>query len=212
MIITEEFIKFKIKRNKASAKSRGYKYSLTKQNMRNLMAENYCQYSGHPFADDEKHSFHLTLERIDNSKGYVPGNVIPVCQLANKIKSNLNTIDDLVGERARIATKVENRKIHIKNDKNAYAKRLNSLSKLESEFPKFPDFTKHDEEVEKTNTTLKNLINNVKDHRKHLEYDMLKLDMIDKTINTLTMKQDLGYKYLTRPQKVWRKLTNWIRR
>lgn len=36
----------------------------------------------------------LTLDRVDNSKGYVPGNVVACCHAANALKAKLECPDD----------------------------------------------------------------------------------------------------------------------
>lgn len=46
----------------------------------------HCFYTGEKFTKGNN----LTLERIDNDKGYIVGNVIPVCNDANAKKSNFD--------------------------------------------------------------------------------------------------------------------------
>lgn len=72
-----------------NAKSRGVEFSLTLNDFRRLLMKKRCAYTGialtlhkegHPKNAD------LTIERIDNQRGYVNGNCIAVCAAANSVK------------------------------------------------------------------------------------------------------------------------------
>lgn len=84
-MITDEQIRAKEKQLRISAERRGYKLTLSHENIRRLLEETKCQYTGVEFDSDNIRSF----ERVDNTLGYEPGNVIPVTVRVNKIKSNL---------------------------------------------------------------------------------------------------------------------------
>lgn len=81
------------------AKSRGIEFGLTFQSMKNLMSAKKCYYTGITLTEpaglqDDQVSFgrlasDRTIDRIDGSKGYVPGNVVACCNAANNIKSQL---------------------------------------------------------------------------------------------------------------------------
>lgn len=75
-----------------NAKNRGIEFSLTLNDFRRLLMKKRCAYTGialtihkegHPKNAD------LTIERIDSTKGYVPGNCISVCSAANSVKGVL---------------------------------------------------------------------------------------------------------------------------
>lgn len=82
-------------RNKATdAKSRGLDFKLTLLDFRRLMQRQRCDYTGRQmtFRTDtvsKQLDTDLTVERIDNNEGYVPGNCIAVCKAANAFKSVL---------------------------------------------------------------------------------------------------------------------------
>jgi septal ring factor EnvC (AmiA/AmiB activator) len=60
-------------------------------NINKLLSATHCEYTGVPFDDTNP----MSVERIDNSLGYIPGNVIPVATMVNQIKSD-NDFDKLL--------------------------------------------------------------------------------------------------------------------
>lgn len=71
---------------------RGKDFQLTLSQFRNLYKRRYCAYTGVALAykRDENGKTppnFATLERIDNLKGYVMGNVVVVAHEANQVKS-----------------------------------------------------------------------------------------------------------------------------
>lgn len=80
--------------NKAkNAKLRSIKFDMSLLTFSNIKNQSVCAYSGLPFDDTEHGS--LSLERIDNSIGYIDGNVIPVRREYNTLRGDLTseTID-----------------------------------------------------------------------------------------------------------------------
>lgn len=80
-------------KNKAqSAIDRGLVWGLSIVSLRNLLRAKVCPYTGLvltvPRNSHPKHS-DLTIDRIDSSKGYVPGNVMAISRAANNFKSIL---------------------------------------------------------------------------------------------------------------------------
>ena len=75
------------------AEKKGIEFTLSFAQYKRLMTRKTCAYSGLRFSElNEKRAWKiewlgLTLDRIDNLKGYVPGNVVPVCNGINQIKS-----------------------------------------------------------------------------------------------------------------------------
>lgn len=80
-------------RNKIDdARQRGLEFSLTLMEFRRLFTRKRCEYTNLPLEvsrneNGKLNNNSLTLERVDNSQGYVQGNVIAVCKAANGIKS-----------------------------------------------------------------------------------------------------------------------------
>lgn len=72
------------------AKKSGIEFKLTFAQFKRIMQRKRCAYSGIEFADISKPENNwqkITIDRIDNKKGYIPGNVIAVCNGVNNIKS-----------------------------------------------------------------------------------------------------------------------------
>lgn len=70
-----------------SAGERNIEWDLTLADVRRLMRRKVCAYTGLRFEDTDK--LRMTLERIDNKKGYTTENVIPVCFFANQLKNEM---------------------------------------------------------------------------------------------------------------------------
>lgn len=78
------------KRN--NALSRGIKFTMTLQSMRNLMGAKKCYYTGVPLTNPSAgyaKASDRTIDRIDPSKGYEPGNVVACCHAANQLKAQV---------------------------------------------------------------------------------------------------------------------------
>ena len=75
-----------------TAKIRGYDCNLTKEAYADLVKDP-CFYCGGFFGrfEDAGGSF---LDRIDNSKGYVEGNVLPCCGFCNKSRGDRFTVEE----------------------------------------------------------------------------------------------------------------------
>lgn len=72
-----------------SADKRGLDFNLTDANVRKLLNQKVCYYTGVEFDSDDDPLNVKTFERIDDSKGYVHGNVVAVTLRANRIKNML---------------------------------------------------------------------------------------------------------------------------
>lgn len=74
-----------------NAHSRGIAFKLTLQGMTNLMRAKRCYYTGvvltEPRSGQPLRATDRTIDRIDGSKGYIPGNVVACCNAANHLKS-----------------------------------------------------------------------------------------------------------------------------
>jgi hypothetical protein len=75
------------------AKKSGTEFTLSFSEYKRLMNRKTCAYSGLRFSELDEHNawknpwLGITLDRIDNSKGYIPGNVVPICNGINQLKS-----------------------------------------------------------------------------------------------------------------------------
>lgn len=72
---------YKSKLNDASR--RGKEIELTEEQYEKLMSHPTCDYTGVLLTNETR-----SLERLDNSKGYIPGNILVVSKTANQLKSN----------------------------------------------------------------------------------------------------------------------------
>lgn len=83
-----------------NALNRGIEFGLSIVEFRQLLTRKKCAYTGinltlHKNGNPDKTD--LTIERIDDSKGYVKGNCIAVCYAANNIKSVFEDPNTLLG-------------------------------------------------------------------------------------------------------------------
>lgn len=78
------------KRKNDSCRSRGIEWGLSLVSVRNLLRSRTCPYTGktmtRPKGGGPNLATDITVDRIDNSKGYVPGNVIACSHIANNFK------------------------------------------------------------------------------------------------------------------------------
>lgn len=81
-----------------SATRRNKEFSLTLLYLNNIMKQTHCAYSGVKFSDDKSSGDYMTLERLDNSKGYIDGNVIPVAHVFNSLRGS-KTVEQLIAQR-----------------------------------------------------------------------------------------------------------------
>ena len=72
-----------------SANSRGLEFNLTDANIRKLLNTKMCYYTGVAFNENNDPLNIITFERVDDTKGYVQGNVVAVTLRANRIKNLL---------------------------------------------------------------------------------------------------------------------------
>lgn len=71
-------------RTRNGAKQRGRVFTLTKQEFEPYCAVVSCEFCGVEFDSDNAKS----IDRIDNAKGYEPGNIACLCVACNRMKSN----------------------------------------------------------------------------------------------------------------------------
>lgn len=72
-----------------SARDRKIEFNLSLKDYKNLLRRKTCPYSGKTLiSHGENHN--MSIDRIDNSKGYIKGNVIACDIIANRHKDNLS--------------------------------------------------------------------------------------------------------------------------
>lgn len=85
MKLDEQELKKRFESKKRDARKRGIDFKLTLDDLKVLFLRNngYCDYTGVPF-DNDKHK--ISIERIDDKKGYERGNVCLTSAQVNRIK------------------------------------------------------------------------------------------------------------------------------
>lgn len=72
-----------------SAERKGLEFTLTQEQVVELVAPMVCSVSGLPLTTEEHQGpWGPSIDRIDNSKGYVPGNVRLTCWMFNRAKAH----------------------------------------------------------------------------------------------------------------------------
>lgn len=87
----DEYAAVKYLQTMRNARRRGLDFDLTFNDIKRLVSKTHCQYTGLPFnphCDELK----LTLDRRDNKKGYVKGNVVACLNKINCLKNELTEI------------------------------------------------------------------------------------------------------------------------
>lgn len=77
-----------LKASRGNAKARGLEHTITLQDIK---IPDVCPYLGIKLTSEingKNNASTLSLDRIDNTKGYVPGNIQVISRLANNMKSN----------------------------------------------------------------------------------------------------------------------------
>jgi len=83
------YIAKKLIRLEQSANKRGIEFDLSFSDVKRLLNTKRCYYSRVELTDVEEDPNQRSLERVDNNKGYVKGNVVACSRRLNSIKSNL---------------------------------------------------------------------------------------------------------------------------
>ena len=92
--IARKYVEFYDSRTKE-----GKSVELSFTSFKNLMRAKKCAYTGVKLTDKEpgkQRASDRTIDRIDNSNGYVKGNVVAVCFSANNFKSRLENPNSLL--------------------------------------------------------------------------------------------------------------------
>ena len=92
--MNDYFIAKKYISMKESAEKRGITFDLPLQSLINIMKANKCFYTGVLLNDIENDPNKRTIDRIDNSKGYIKGNVA-ACSLSFNQRKGCITKEDV---------------------------------------------------------------------------------------------------------------------
>ncbi|QPB12331.1 anti-termination [Providencia phage PSTCR6] len=122
-MITKEQKYFQTYQN---AKRRNKEFKLSLRTVENLLSQTHCSYSGKPF-NEKIPKERLSFERIDNTLGYVDGNVIAVQEVYNKARGNLSLEEfaNMGSQPSKDASKKINQKIQLER----YYDKLKKLTK-----------------------------------------------------------------------------------
>lgn len=77
-----------------NAKDRGLEFTITFQSMKNMLKAKKCYYTGLPMTRQigaNQRGSDVTIDRVDSSKGYIPGNVVACSYAANQLKSQVES-------------------------------------------------------------------------------------------------------------------------
>lgn len=85
----EEQIAKKYIQLSTSASKRGKDFNLTLKDIEELLEVKTCFYTGVMLNSLHKDNYQRTIDRVDNNKGYVKGNVVACSHLSNQIKNEL---------------------------------------------------------------------------------------------------------------------------
>lgn len=88
-------------RKVTKAEQSGHEFTLTFNQYKRLMLRKTCYYSGIPLTPgpnpgETATQTSRTLDRIDNSLGYIEGNVVAACRGVNQFKATLESEDSIV--------------------------------------------------------------------------------------------------------------------
>ena len=72
-----------------SASTRNKDFNLTRTDIRRLLERKTCFYTGLPFSTREGSPYIRTIDRVNAEHGYVKGNVVACCKMANEFKNQL---------------------------------------------------------------------------------------------------------------------------
>lgn len=86
ILFTEKTLKERYNYKKINARKRNIKFDLSFENFVIVMSQPTCFYTGIPY----KSAKEISLERVDNSKGYVEDNVVSCNGYINMLKGDLS--------------------------------------------------------------------------------------------------------------------------
>lgn len=162
------------------------------------MQETTCAYTGETFGTQEEKI--LSFDRVDNTIGYEPGNVIPVTTHANQLKSNY-TIEELL----ELAEKTPKR-------------HLGFVGSVESQI------AKKDQKIQSRKTQIADLERLLRKDIEDLETLRLEKEKANAAVDSsvrdgiiysnmaqvLLQQKNIGHKYMTRWQRFTHGVSSYI--
>jgi hypothetical protein len=187
-LTTHFLIKTKLAQIKKSASDRGYECTLTYSNVKKLLSEKTCQYTGEEMSSTNL----ITFERVDNTKGYIPGNVIPVLRKANHLKGDLDSVG-LKSKSIRIKHRHNNALVHENNLLTQLDEKIKRREKAiaEMQAANLKDLQKK--------SLVENRISNLKNK---IKLDLEGAELCIKIASMIDNNKNLGSKYITKYQKL----------
>ena len=91
----------------ASAKDRGIEFTMSFTCFKNLMRAKRCYYTKELFVNDKGHHRKRTIDRIDNKKGYVHGNVVACSNKINAIKNTWESQNVSLADLEKLIKKIK---------------------------------------------------------------------------------------------------------
>lgn len=92
--VTDEKVANKYLNLLKSARRRNLEFNLSFGDIRRLLQAPACYYTGEVFTNVDANDDHFkTIDRVDNEKGYVKGNVVACTNVFNQIKGGLTLTD-----------------------------------------------------------------------------------------------------------------------
>jgi len=77
-----------------NAKQKGHEFDLSFVEFKRLMTRKYCSYSGIELTEDKEKFSSRTIDRTDNSLGYIKGNVKTIAYGVNMLKAQTENPDN----------------------------------------------------------------------------------------------------------------------
>ena len=87
-----KLISTRVSDSKTRAKDKGWDHDIDKDHVRFLLLQSgkRCPYSGEKFVFEKGNPNMFSVDRVDNSKGYIKGNVVVTSVRANKAKLDMS--------------------------------------------------------------------------------------------------------------------------
>lgn len=144
----------KLYRLSKSAPKRKKEFSLGLLYTHNLMQQTHCAYSGRAFTEEDPSSF----ERVDNSVGYVEGNVIAVCTSLNELRGSKSLLE-LETELVKVEKSLSSVVNYPSVEASSYEEKVKAL--LEHPHPKFDCVRGYVKSIETSKTKIKRSFENI---------------------------------------------------
>lgn len=89
-IITDLMVAKKLISLESSASSRGKEFDLSFKTVKRLLKMKKCFFTGVEMNEEHGHNNQRTIDRLDNLKGYVEGNIVACTKTINNLKGSLS--------------------------------------------------------------------------------------------------------------------------